>query len=211
MMIDKAKVIAAGYVALKKKAVGSNHVYELTDGSGRKQDFTAEELIAKSYAEKLAVGFCEPWPEHKISWNEAKLSARGFISSMRKEQAGVKGYDLYRGDSSNMFFTKEKLTMMGYAIKEGGTVGGAASTSTVSTSSTATATTVTEERVTTFCAPWPEHNIEFNLDVVAAKGYCGAKQEARGAIKGYVLFYTAGGNRFLTVETLCMLKLAKRI
>ena len=208
---------------MKGVKFGSLHSYDTWGLLLSSKEIGSPEVKEKKV--EIPEGFEEPWSEHKISWNEAKLRARGFIAARCKEQAGIKGYDLYREDSSNMFFTKEKLTMMGYvdkacATKVSETSATAAAAPVKATAEKATTATVadkatpvklSEEPTKTFCAPWAEHNVAFNKDVLAAKGYCGAKTEMRGGIKGYVLFYTAGGERFLTVETLCMLKLANKV
>ena len=205
IMLDKTKIKNEGNVSLKKKEVAGKQVYELTDKNGRKVDVTKEELIAKGYATTIEAreGFDPCWDGHNFTWKEDKLRARGFVAATRKEQAGIKGYELYRTDSTATFFTKEKLAMMGYTVIGGATSSAASSTSS-SSSSAATAT------VTTFCEPWPEHNIELDVDAIKSKGYVGVAQGTMAGVKGY-LFYTASGEpRFMKVEMMCMIRLAKR-
>ncbi len=212
IMVKKEKIVADGNLGLKKKEVSGRRVYELLDNKCRKQELTEEDLVARGYAEKaVEMGFDECYPEHGISWNEDKLRARGFVAAKRKEMAGVKGYNLYRADSTATFFTKEKLTMMGYAVSGARAAASSTSTSSTSTSAASTSTSTTSTAtVTGFCAPWSEHNIEIDEGVARSKGYVGLQQETRAGVKGYLLFATSGEPRFVRAELLCMLKLAKR-
>ncbi len=149
-------------------------------------------------------GFEEPYGEHGIAWNEDKLRARGFVGAKCKEQAGVKGYDLYRSDLSATFFTKDKLTMMGYAVSAG--------KAETEASSAVSETKVTPvETVNTFCEPWEEHSIEMDIDFLKSRGYVGAKQEVRTGVKGYLLYTASGEPRFMKAEMLRILKLAKTV
>jgi len=216
LMLKKDKILADGNLGLKKRDSSSGHVYELMDNRGRKQTLTKDELVGKGYAVEIAsaasgassaTGFGEPWPEHSFTWNEAKLTARGFVAADRKAQAGINGYNLYRSDSTSTFFTVEKLKMIGY-ITMGGAASGAASGGAPARAATPTPPPV--EAATTFCEPWPEHNVAMDIDLIKSKGYTGSRQELRGTIKGY-LFFKGSENRFLNIDTLCMLKLAKRL
>lgn len=207
IIIEKAKLIEAGYCIVRKREVSGKQVYELINKNCRKIQLTREEMLDKGYA-KPTEGFDEPWPEHNIKWNEDKLRARGFIAAKRKEMLGKKGYDLYRSDSTATFFTVEKLTMMGYAVK----LGGASTTSSAfsSTASSSASTATPTPSVTTFCEAWPEHNIELDIDAIKAKGYVGFAQETRWGIKGYLGYKAAGEPQFLKMETMLILKMAKR-
>ena len=72
--------------------------------------------------------------------------------------------------------------------------------------------TVTKTKPAIFEEPWPEHNIEYNLDVLRSRGYVGISLETQGGIKGYSLF-TADPKqpaRFFRVETLISFKYAKK-
>ena len=149
-----------------------------------------------------------PWPEHNFTWNEEKLTTRGFVAADRKAQAGINGYNLYRNDSSSTFFTAEKLKMIGYISMVGVPSGGAPARAATPTP-TPTPTPPPAKPTTPFCEPWPEHDIEWDIDLIKSKGYTGSRQELHLGIKGY-LFFQGSESRFLSVDTLCMLKLAKR-
>ena len=94
-----------------------------------------------------------------------------------------------------MFFTIEKLRMLKY-VKEKGTVKPSA------------ATIIKEAGIG---APWPEHNIVFDEEMIRKKGFIGIKQDEVNGIKGYRAQMSDGTGRFIRVETILMQKMAKKV
>lgn len=61
-----------------------------------------------------------------------------------------------------------------------------------------------------FAPPWPEHDIEFDIDAIKSKGYVRSEQEMSEDIKGYRFYHADGSDRFIRKETALLIKLAKK-
>ena len=84
------------------------------------------------------------------------------------------------------------------------------STST-STSTSAPTPPPVEEPVRTFCEPWPEDKIEWDVELMKSRGYVGVEQGVSGTgIKGYYLHAEGKTKTFRTKSNLVMLKYAKK-
>ena len=118
-----------------------------------------------------------------------RLKSRGFVSGEQGELSGVKGYYLYRADSTATFFRVEMLLTMKYAVKK--------------------AVTVSVE--TGFCEPWPEHAIVFDQAKIIAKGYSRVERKTMNGINGYNFVRTNGTAQFIRVEMVLMQKMAMKV
>lgn len=58
--------------------------------------------------------------------------------------------------------------------------------------------------------PWPEHDISFITDKMAAMGYVSAEKITRSGSKCYTLYTASGSARMFTLQNLIMLGLAKK-
>lgn len=188
--VDKTKIKNAGYIALKKVTKSGVKQYTLTASDGKKTDLTRDELVEKGFAKILREEkFAEPWNGHNIRFNETKLRARGFVASERRELGGVKGYEIYRSDAddSSQFFTVEKLIAMGFAE------------------------TVKVGPEKSFCKPWREHKVDFDLEQIEKRGFVRIEQSQLSGVKGYTLTKEDGTEQFIKVEMMLVLKMAKRL
>lgn len=190
LMLDKAKIKDCGYRVFKKINSSGNKKYELITKEGKRKEYSNDDLIslglAKSAREEK---FCEPWPEHSITFNEEKLRSRGFIAAEQKVLSGIKGYEIFRSDSTSTFFDLDKLIITRYAIKK-----------------TEPVAPIIEE----FCEPWPEHSIEFDIERIKSRGFIAIKQMISSDKKGYQLVMSNGVTNFVLVETLLIQRYAKR-
>lgn len=190
LMLDKGKIKDSGYKVLKKITSSGNKKYELIAGDGKRKEYTSDDLIslglAKSAREEK---FCEPWADHTISFNEEKLRSRGFIAAEQKILSGIKGYEIFRSDSTSTFFDMNKLVLMGYAVKNREPVA-----------------PIVEE----FCAPWAEHSIEFDIDKIKQRGFVRSEQTVMAGVKGYTFFKADGSKQFIKLEMILVFKMAKR-
>ena len=118
LVLDRDKLSAGGIMGLKKTNTGGVKNYEITFNDGKKKTASREELISGGYTlAAMPTGFCAPWPEHDITFDQDKLRSRGFVAGEQKEMSGIKGYQLYRADSNSSFFKPEMLLAMKYAVK----------------------------------------------------------------------------------------------
>ena len=115
----------------------------------------------------------EPWPEHSISFDKAKLNADGFICLWKKEEAGQKKYELLNKDGRKSVLSKEEMADKGYVL------------------------------ITGFCDPRPEDNFEWNSDKLKKRGFIASTQKLNeSGQKGYALFTSDGQSRFFPVANL---------
>ncbi|MBR0294338.1 MAG: protein kinase [Bacilli bacterium] len=135
--------------------------------------------------------FAEPWPEHNITFNEEKIRSRGYVGLVREELNGIKGYGLYSDihQETTQFRNVNTLISLGYAEKKA----------------------PKNEREFSVCEPWPEHAIEFDADMIKAKGWIAVERDASTGVKLYKFTPVTGVPRLINVNNCILLKLAKRI
>ena len=160
---------------------------------------SAQEVVfrLKSAGPELVVE--EPWEEHDIEFTDAtleKMASSKYLKSIRrKEQNGKKGYEIYHSSGRVEFQASSNMVLRGFATKKGKTA----------------KNTVVEETVRTFCEPWPEDNIEWDIDYMKSKGYVGVEQGTNSSgVKGYYLYVEGQEKTFRTKSNLVMLKYAKK-
>ncbi|MCR4655264.1 MAG: hypothetical protein K5770_03430 [Lachnospiraceae bacterium] len=170
--------------------------------------------------------FEEPWPEHGIIFDMDRIKSRGFTGLVKKTMGDIRGYELYRADSSAVFFKKDAMLAMKYAKPAGTSSGFSAGSSFTETSRPAVSSkdsteapkpvsvskpldtgSVTAEEI----VPWPEHKISFDMDKIREKGFSGVKQSILGGIHGYTFVRSNGTEQFLRVEMVLVQKMAVKI
>ena len=190
LMLDKAKIKESGYRDLKKISSSGNKKYELVSKDGKRREISSDELVSMGFARSAREEkFAAPWAEHSISFNEEKMRSRGFVSSEQRVLSGIKGYEIYRSDSTSMFFDANKLLLMGYAVKRAGT------------------TPIVAEK---FCEPWSEHAIVFVTENIKQRGFVRAEQTSLAGVKGYTFYKADGSKQFIKLEMLLIFKMAKK-
>lgn len=189
IMLDKAK-IKESYAVLKKITVSGKKKYELITPAGKREECTSDDLISRGLAKSaMEEKFCEPWSEHSIVFNEEKLRSRGFVAAEQKILSGIKGYEIFRSDSTGTFFDVNKLVLMGYAIRE-----------------KKPAAPISEK----FCKPWSEHSIVFDVDKIKQRGFVRSEQTVIAGVKGYTFTKADGKQQFIKIETILMFKMATK-
>jgi len=146
-------------------------------------------LFSTLHANRVLLG------EHNIEFDLDIIKKRGFVSGEQGTFGGIKGYNFYRADSSSTFFKIEMLIAMKYAKKK-------SAAAAVSTSSAVTFSVA---------EPWPEHNIEFDIDVIKAKGYVGFERKSMGAVNGYEFIRSDSTRQFIRVEMVIIQKMAHKL
>lgn len=124
----------------------------------------------------------DPWPEHKIILNKEKLKAEGILGLAKIEESGQRKYRMILPDGRKQFLTKDDLSDKGYATPSG------------------------------FEDPWPEHQIEFNSDLIESRGYVSGKQATFSGTKGYY-FYKPNQSKpqFFLPDALVAMGYAKKV
>ncbi len=162
-------------------------------------------------------GFCAPWSEHKIVFNEEKLRSSGYIASAQLDHRGTKLYELYKSDGSKRKFTVENLVILGMAAREGRATATSSAPSTPSAapapsaSSAAPAAGSSDLEIVDDGTLWEEDatKYDFNLEAVTSGGYKGIAKATRKGAKGYALIKASGEARFMTIQTLKILRFVK--
>lgn len=62
-----------------------------------------------------------------------------------------------------------------------------------------------------FVDPYPEHNIEFDMDTIISKGFVASAHKTMNGINGYEFIRTNGHRQFMRVEMLIIMKMAKKL
>lgn len=191
----KDKLTSSNIVGFKKISVAGVNKYEVIYSTGRRFEYSKDELMSLGYAKTAAPeGFAEPWPEHDIALDLERLKSRAFISSENEVRDGIKGYKLYRSDGQSQFLRLEMLIALKYANKK----------------SAGSSTPVVEAEEVGFAEPWPEHNIEFDTEAIKAKGYVGMVQKNMSGINGYEFVRSNGTRQFIRVEMVVALRMATK-
>ncbi|MCR4908876.1 MAG: protein kinase [Lachnospiraceae bacterium] len=134
-------------------------------------------------------GFCEPWEEHTISFDEERIKSRGFVSVLRDKMSDIKGYKFVKPDSSSKFFKEKDLIAMKYAVTHKDTP---------------------KEPERGIAEPWEEHDITFDEEVIKAKGFVRVERDTLGGVRGYRFIRPDGTGQFLRVEMVIVQKLGKK-
>lgn len=225
LVLDRDKMNAAGAIGLRKTNTGGVKGYEVMYSDGKKRNASREEIISMGYTlAAVPTGFCAPWPEHDITFDQEKLRSRGFIAGEQKEMSGIKGYQLYRADSNSTFFKIEMLLAMKYAVKGAAPAAAPAAApvpdtapapdtapvaeAPAETAAEAVPETPPEPAAPVLAEPWEGHDITFSDEGMAAKGYIRCERAELGGVKGYNFYTSDGSCRFIRPEMAVIQKLA---
>lgn len=125
----------------------------------------------------------EPFPEHGIVLDKDAIKAAQ-IAKVEKMISGAKHqYRLLFKNGKKQVLTKEEMLSCGYA-KAAAPTG--------------------------FAAPWPEHNIEYDVEKLKSRGFVSGENEILSGIKGYRLYRADAQSTFFKVEMLVAMKYAKK-
>ena len=120
----EAKLRACGYVASERKELSGVKGYEFFKADDSSMFFTKEKLLHMKFAEKLppkappvSDGFCEPWPEHHVAFDEEQIRKKGFVRSEQAVLGGVKGYNFIKADGTKQFINMAMTVMLKLATK----------------------------------------------------------------------------------------------
>ncbi|MCR5094077.1 MAG: hypothetical protein K6B72_08900 [Lachnospiraceae bacterium] len=212
---DPDELAAAGVEGVRRIEDGGKK-YALTWKDGKKKILTREELEDSGFV-LVTEGFCRPWEEHDITFDEDRIRSRGFTAAVRKTMGSVRGYRLIRPDGAATFFRLEMLLAMKYAVsglaapKPAAVKRPAADTAPPADALKPAAPAVPETASGEEAEPWPEHKITFDMDGVRAKGFARILRGTLGGVRGYRLIRADGSEQFLRSEMLVIQKMAKKV
>lgn len=125
----------------------------------------------------------EPFPEHGIVLDKPKISAAE-IAKLEKTISGSQNkYKILFKNGKKQILSKDEMLSNGYA-KIAAPKG--------------------------FAAPWDEHNIEFDVDMLKSRGFVSSENETFSGIKGYRLYRADAQSTFFKVDMLIAMKYAKK-
>lgn len=125
----------------------------------------------------------EPWPEHGIILDKAKITAAKIITLEKTIDDSKNKYKVMYENGKKQILTKEELLSKGFA-KNAAPAG--------------------------FGTPWPEHNIVFDLDIIKKRGFVSGEQATLSGIKGYNFYRADSSSTFFKLEMLIAMKYAKK-
>lgn len=223
LILDRDAMANAGVCGMKKINAEGKHSYQLMYEDGRSASAEKDDIISLGFIKVTAPsGFCDPWLEHGLVFDLERIMSRGFVSSERKEMAGVKGYNFYRADANSTFFKPEMLIAMKYAQKGEPSASPAPETPAAAPTpapaepapamkaAPETPAPATEPAAPAICEPWEEHDIEFDADGIRAKGFVRCERTSMGGVNGYNFFTADGTCRFIRQEMAVIQKLARK-
>lgn len=144
------------------------------------------------------VGFCLPWAEHKIKFNEDKLKSGGYVSSEQMEHKGTKCYQFFKASGDVRRFTVENLILLGFASRESG-------------DAPLPPTPTPHREIMEDGELWEKDSAySFDMDAIHRSGYKSIAREKRKEVEGYSLIKPSGDLRFMTIETLKLLGFVKK-
>ena len=147
---------------------------------------SASDVLKRLQAPDTAEGTVsiqEPWPEHGIILDKAKITAANIMLLEKIVESSQNKYKVMFKDGKKQILTKSELISKGYA-KAIGPKG--------------------------FAEAWPEHNIEFDQDILKKRGFVSCERFTKDGIKGYNFYRADALVTFFRTETLVMMKYAKK-
>lgn len=125
----------------------------------------------------------EPWPEHNLMLDKEKIISDDVVEFKKVIIAGQHKYGLLFQNGRKDTLSKENLIEKKYA-KNMGPRG--------------------------FADPWPEHQIEFDFDIIKSRGYVSSEQKIINEVKGYLFYRGDSTTVFFRPETLVSMGYAKK-
>ena len=147
---------------------------------------TASEVLKRLQGPDSVTGeviLQEPWPEHGIVLDKAKITAADIAILEKTIEGSQNKYKVMFKNGKKQTFTQDELISKGYA-KIAAPSG--------------------------FADPWAEHNIEFDLDILKKRGFVSCEQKVMSGIKGYSFYRADSTSTFFKVEMLIAMKYAKK-
>ena len=175
---------------------------------------TIEKTVEKPKAEtpttkaEIPSGFCEPWPEHNIEFNEDTIKKAGYVSAEQvTSKLGIKEYAFYKSDSSSSNFKPDILLLLKFARKK-------SAGSAESTSKPITPVKPLDDKAFEMDPPWPEDKIVFDEEAVKKQGFVKIKrlikEDKTSNLKGDNFIKTDGSAQFVLVQMAILSRMAKK-
>ena len=160
---------------------------------------TASQVLKKLITLKEE-SFEEPWPDHRIEWNEEQLRKSGYVSGERALKSGIESYVLVRADGSReVFFQKDTLTGMNLAFDlpdaPPDTLPDAPPDILPDVSPDAPPSAPEEDL-------WPEDHFTFHKEKLRSRGYTSIERQVLNGVKGYSLIKENGDKRFVRSDAM---------
>ena len=140
------------------------------------------EVLRRLKEPEITPGVEDPWPEHGMRFDSAKVRAAGIYCLKRITSGGEKKYQLITAEGDREEKTKEDLIASAIAIKN---------------------------RDEIFVEPWPEHNVVYDEEKLRSRGFVAAERKEMSGAKGYEIFRRDDSSLFMTVDKMRMMGYVK--
>lgn len=120
---DVERLKSRGFVSGERGEMSGVKGYYLYRADSNSTFFRVEMLLTMKYARKKAIpvsvetGFAEPWPEHRIVFDQAAIIAKGYARVERQTLGGINGYSFVRTNGTAQFIRVEMVLMQHMAMK----------------------------------------------------------------------------------------------
>ena len=114
--------------------------------------------------------------------NKDKIKADGIIVLKKVNISGQHKYELLNNRGKKDIFSKDELIAKKYA----------------------------KVLIDSFCDPWSEHNIEFDIDRIKSRGFVSSEQATLVGVKGYNFYRADSTSTFFKPDMLVAMKYAKK-
>ena len=156
-------------------------------------------------------GYCKPWDEHRIAFNEEKIALNGYVSCEREERKGTKCYKFYKCDGTSRVFTLENIIILGF-VGDSASLTKKESDSRVEKSPAKSATeTFADAKLSATTTGddtlWEEDSeYVYDMTAITGSGYKGVVKATKKGVKGYALIKKNDDQRFMTIDKLRLLR-----
>ncbi len=224
MVWCKECIRADDIVRVERAVVRDMQGYRFTNNMGHRQFITAQKACVLGYAratgelidqpatastaptrDTSAKEWCAaPWASDGIVWCKDRIRADGYVRVARETAHGVQGYRFADAAGQERFLTAQKACVLGYAAQTT-----MSRETTVTRTETDPACAALNSEAEEIAAPWATHPIVLLPDAIRANRYVKVVREFRRGQQGYVLYTDNGDSRFVTMDMMCTLGMAR--
>ena len=168
--------------------------------------------IAVEIEKKIPKTFCELWPEHAGTINEAVCRARGFVGSQRKVVRGNNAYEFFKADGTSQSYIYNNLKLLGLVTSSVAAPKPAPAPAPAPTPKPEPAPAPTPARDEDEEKPWPEDvGYELLQDKAKADGYVKIIRFERNGKKLYAIVKADGNKIVAPISNIKLMGYAKKL
>lgn len=143
---------------------------------------TALQVLTRLKEPEIEFSVEEPWAEHSMVFKVDQIRSANYIVLRKINVDGVKQYELIAKNGTASVMTKDELISKGLAKPN---------------------------RENIFDAPWPEHNIVFDIELIKKKKFVSLERTLIKTTKGYTLYRVDSSSQFFRLDNMIMFGFAR--